>query len=41
VEGYTYTPSFWAITSVVSIGAGVVLGLIGAPFIYYIKKVLS
>jgi len=41
VEGYTYTPSFWAITSVVSIGAGVVLGLIVAPFIYYIKRVLS
>jgi len=41
VEGYTYTPSFWAITSVASIGAGVVLGLIVAPFIYYIKRVLS
>jgi len=41
VEGYTYTPSFWAITSVVSIGAGAVLGLIVAPFIYYIKRVLS
>jgi hypothetical protein len=41
VEGYTYTPSFWAITSIASIGAGAVLGLIVAPFIYYIKRVLS
>jgi hypothetical protein len=41
VEGYTYTPSFWAITSIASIGAGIVLGLVVAPFIYYIKRVLS
>jgi len=41
VLGISYTPSFWAITSVASIGAGAVLGLIVAPFIYYIKRVLS
>jgi hypothetical protein len=41
VLGISFTQSFWAITSVASIGAGVVLGLIVAPFIYYIKRVLS
>jgi hypothetical protein len=41
IEGYVYTSRFWAITVVAHIGAGVVLGLVVAPFIYYIKRVLS
>ncbi|ADY02279.1 MAG: hypothetical protein ACP5L5_07820 [Vulcanisaeta sp.] len=41
VLGISYTPSFWFITTVASIGAGIVLGLVVAPFIYYIKKVLT
>nr|KJR72076.1 MAG: hypothetical protein TU36_04220 [Vulcanisaeta sp. AZ3] len=41
VEGLTYTPSFWAITTVVSVLSGVVLGLVVLPFIYYIKRALS
>jgi len=41
VLGISFTPSFWAITSIASIGAGAVLGLVVSPFIYYIKRVLS
>ena len=41
VSGLSFTPSFWAITSIASIGAGAVLGLVVSPFIYYIKRVLS
>ncbi len=41
VEGISFTPSFWFITTIASVGAGIVLGLVVAPFIYYIKKVLS
>ncbi|MGC8543841.1 MAG: hypothetical protein ACP5NQ_07845, partial [Vulcanisaeta sp.] len=41
VLGISFTPSFWLITSVASVGAGAVLGLIVAPFIYYIKRVLT
>jgi hypothetical protein len=41
VLGISFTPSFWAITSIASIGAGAVLGLVVSSFIYYIKRVLS
>ncbi|WP_054849202.1 hypothetical protein [Vulcanisaeta sp. JCM 14467] len=41
VLGISFTPSLWAITSIASIGAGAVLGLVVAPFIYYIKRVLT
>lgn len=41
VLGISFTPSFWFITTIASIGAGAVLGLVVSPFIYYIKKVLT
>nr|KJR73997.1 MAG: hypothetical protein TU35_02565 [Thermoproteus sp. AZ2] len=41
VTGYKTTVQFWAVTSAAALGAGIVMGIIVAPLIYYIKQVAT
>lgn len=41
ISGLTVNVTYWEITSLTSLGGGALLGLILAPIIYYVKRVVS
>lgn len=41
VISYATTPQFWAVTSAAALGAGIVMGLVIAPLVEYIKRVAA
>ncbi|MFP3220748.1 MAG: hypothetical protein RXR41_06425 [Candidatus Marsarchaeota archaeon] len=41
VEGYSYTTQYVLTNSLVSAAGGVIMGLIAAPFVVYIRKVIT
>jgi hypothetical protein len=41
VTGYVTSVQFWAVTSAAALGAGVVMGAVLAPLVYYIKQVAA
>ncbi|MGC8670975.1 MAG: hypothetical protein ACP5SK_04120 [Thermoprotei archaeon] len=41
VEGYSYTTNYVLTDTLVSLAGGVIMGLIAAPFVVYIRKVIT